>query len=69
MYLYPLVDCEFSATENGIKLTVSMVISDAYGTFLVKDYKPTTAIINSRDDESEVYDKVYHCIYSTTSQF
>ena len=69
MNLYTYVDCEFSVIENGVKLTVSMVITDPYGSFLVKDYKPTTTIINDDDDEVEIYDKVYNCIYGTTSQF
>lgn len=69
MNLYTYVDCEFSVIENGVKLTVSMVITDPYGNFLVKDYKPTTTIINNYDDEVEIYDKIYDCIYATTSQF
>ena len=69
MNLYTYVDCEFSVIEDGVKLTVSMVITDPYGSFLVKDYKSTTTIINDNDDEVEIYDKVYDCIYGTTSQF
>ena len=35
IYYYIYLDCEFSIIDNGVKLTVSMIICDPYDTFLV----------------------------------
>ena len=67
--LYTDVYCELEETDEGIELTVSMTVQDAYGSVLVRDYKPNTVSLSDDMSEKDLTNEIEKAIKKVTEQF
>lgn len=69
--LFTDVYCELEETDEGIELTVSMIVQDEYGHALVKDYKSNTVLLdeNKLQDLGDLTEVIEKAIREVTEQF